>query len=163
MFAEPAAVDEPVDERWLAGCDYIPDPGAVDKLAFYEGDVLTITLKDDGGWWFASLGNGEGWVPSDFMDPLEDDTCDYDKGLSELPPQEMVDDDMASALAALDNANQALARHTSVSEGREPAGLPKPIGELAPHLAESYEDMSDAFSPKRPMAEPYEVMHLGEM
>jgi hypothetical protein len=92
------------------------------------------------------------------MDPLdEEDSSDYDKGREFDAP----DADMADALAALDNANQVLNRHTSVSGGQVPSAVSKPLGDVAPHLAESYEDMSDAFSPKRPTAEPYEVMQLG--
>ena len=116
--AEPEAVSDPEPDaaededeeaeeeapsvKWLAGCDYIPPEGASDKLGFLEGDVLLVTVQHPGGWWFARLGDKEGWIPSDFMDPLPSDDEDED--------QDYDDDDVAAALAAVDNAQATLVR-----------------------------------------------------
>eukprot|EP00730_Choanoeca_flexa_P019114 TRINITY_DN9328_c1_g1_i3.p1 TRINITY_DN9328_c1_g1~~TRINITY_DN9328_c1_g1_i3.p1 ORF type:complete len:776 (+),score=145.21 TRINITY_DN9328_c1_g1_i3:62-2389(+) len=149
---EPQIEIQAVGEPWLAGCDYIPDNDS-DKLSFFEGDVLTVTQKEDGGWWFARLGGREGWVPADFLDPYELETSDYNDQMDEI-----VAADMASALSALDNANMMLERHASVNHQRA-NGVPQDVAD-SDEVGESYEDMSDAFSPTPQQAVPYEEMNL---
>jgi hypothetical protein len=100
VAAEVGAEAAAEGTKWLAGCDYIPPEGVSDKLGFLEGDVVLVTVQHPGGWWFARLGNKEGWIPSDFMDPLPSDEED----------DEDDDDDVAAALAAVNNAQATLVR-----------------------------------------------------
>ena len=64
-------------EVWLAGCDFEAPANEPDKLSIEEGDVLLVTIRNTGGWWFARLGERQGWVPADYLDPYpEDDYID---------------------------------------------------------------------------------------
>ena len=45
-----------------------PDEG---MLSLNKGDIVQVLEKDDGGWWFAKLGDNTGWVPSNFLKPDE--------------------------------------------------------------------------------------------
>lgn len=141
---KPAA-SAPVGEQWLAGCDY--DSTSPDKLPFEEGDVITVILKDSGGWWLARLGDREGWVPSDYLDPLPDqeipetvvhpvesgyDAVESVTGVDPHSPEALI----AEALAAVSNADQTLQRIASFSQpsigsgGTQPPLPPKPSSSL---------------------------------
>jgi len=37
------------------------------ELSFTEGDILTITERDDSGWWFAELNGQTGFVPNNYV------------------------------------------------------------------------------------------------
>jgi hypothetical protein len=37
------------------------------ELSFAEGDILTITERDDSGWWFAELNGQTGFVPNNYV------------------------------------------------------------------------------------------------
>eukprot|EP00049_Salpingoeca_infusionum_P019084 m.360113 g.360113 ORF g.360113 m.360113 type:complete len:742 (-) comp18898_c0_seq1:428-2653(-) len=93
-------------ERWLAACDYVPGADSIDRLGFEEGDVLLVVSKDDGGWWFAQLGDNEGWVPSDFLDPYPEE----DLGPAEDVSRRMSTDDLvAAALRIASTVEQSFA------------------------------------------------------
>eukprot|EP00005_Dracoamoeba_jomungandri_P003901 CAMPEP_0174259198 /NCGR_PEP_ID=MMETSP0439-20130205/8061_1 /TAXON_ID=0 /ORGANISM="Stereomyxa ramosa, Strain Chinc5" /LENGTH=148 /DNA_ID=CAMNT_0015342993 /DNA_START=31 /DNA_END=477 /DNA_ORIENTATION=- len=38
-----------------------------DELSFREGDVLSIEEKDTSGWWKASIGAKNGWIPANYV------------------------------------------------------------------------------------------------
>lgn len=38
-----------------------------DELCFKKGDIITVTQKEDGGWWEGTLGDKTGWFPSNYV------------------------------------------------------------------------------------------------
>lgn len=38
-----------------------------DELNFDKGDVITVTQREDGGWWEGTLGEMTGWFPSNYV------------------------------------------------------------------------------------------------
>lgn len=38
-----------------------------DELCFKKGDVITVTQKEDGGWWEGTLDDKTGWFPSNYV------------------------------------------------------------------------------------------------
>nr|XP_022918711.1 uncharacterized protein LOC111427702 isoform X1 [Onthophagus taurus]XP_022918712.1 uncharacterized protein LOC111427702 isoform X1 [Onthophagus taurus] len=43
-----------------------------DELCFKKGDKITITQKEDGGWWEGTLGGKTGWFPSNYVKECRD-------------------------------------------------------------------------------------------
>eukprot|EP00092_Neocalanus_flemingeri_P002012 GFUD01002145.1.p1 GENE.GFUD01002145.1~~GFUD01002145.1.p1 ORF type:complete len:1062 (+),score=232.76 GFUD01002145.1:94-3279(+) len=41
-----------------------------DELKFKKGDIITITQKEDGGWWEGTLDGKTGWFPSNYVEEL---------------------------------------------------------------------------------------------
>ncbi|XP_046987789.1 rho guanine nucleotide exchange factor 7 isoform X3 [Schistocerca americana] len=45
-----------------------------DELCFKKGDIITVTQREEGGWWEGTLGEKTGWFPSNYVKeytPLE--------------------------------------------------------------------------------------------
>ena len=40
------------------------------QLKFKKGDIITITQKEDGGWWEGTLDGKTGWFPSNYVEEL---------------------------------------------------------------------------------------------
>lgn len=38
-----------------------------DELRFKKGDIITVTQREDGGWWEGTLGDKTGWFPSNYV------------------------------------------------------------------------------------------------
>jgi Rho guanine nucleotide exchange factor 7 len=38
-----------------------------DELCFKKGDIITVTQKEDGGWWEGTLVDKTGWFPSNYV------------------------------------------------------------------------------------------------
>ncbi|XP_069698088.1 rho guanine nucleotide exchange factor 7 isoform X2 [Periplaneta americana] len=38
-----------------------------DELCFKKGDIITITQREEGGWWEGTLGDKTGWFPSNYV------------------------------------------------------------------------------------------------
>lgn len=38
-----------------------------DELCFKKGDVITLTQREEGGWWEGTLGDKTGWFPSNYV------------------------------------------------------------------------------------------------
>lgn len=38
-----------------------------DELRFKKGDIITVTQREDGGWWEGTLGEVTGWFPSNYV------------------------------------------------------------------------------------------------
>jgi Rho guanine nucleotide exchange factor 7 len=38
-----------------------------DELCFKKGDVITVTQKEEGGWWEGTLEDKTGWFPSNYV------------------------------------------------------------------------------------------------
>ncbi|KAF2898835.1 hypothetical protein ILUMI_07340 [Ignelater luminosus] len=43
-----------------------------DELCFKKGDKITITQKEEGGWWEGTLGDKTGWFPSNYVKECKD-------------------------------------------------------------------------------------------
>jgi len=41
-----------------------------DELKFKKGDIITITQKEDGGWWEGTLDGKTGWFPSNYVEDI---------------------------------------------------------------------------------------------
>jgi hypothetical protein len=37
------------------------------QLCFKKGDIITITQREEGGWWEGTLGDKTGWFPSNYV------------------------------------------------------------------------------------------------
>eukprot|EP01137_Pigoraptor_chileana_P017553 Opistho-2@75795 len=42
------------------------------QLSFSKGDMIDILAQDDEEWWFAQIGNKQGWVPANLMGAADD-------------------------------------------------------------------------------------------
>lgn len=38
-----------------------------DELCFTKGDIITLTQREEGGWWEGTLGDKTGWFPSNYV------------------------------------------------------------------------------------------------
>ncbi|KAK9737844.1 RhoGEF domain [Popillia japonica] len=43
-----------------------------DELCFKKGEIITVTQKEDGGWWEGTLGGKTGWFPSNYVVECKD-------------------------------------------------------------------------------------------
>ncbi|XP_048482952.1 rho guanine nucleotide exchange factor 7 isoform X2 [Plutella xylostella] len=43
-----------------------------DELCFKKGDIITVTQKEEGGWWEGTLGETTGWFPSNYVTEFKD-------------------------------------------------------------------------------------------
>ena len=39
-------------------------------MKFKKGDIITITQKEDGGWWEGTLDGKTGWFPSNYVEEI---------------------------------------------------------------------------------------------
>jgi len=53
--------------RGIALYDYLPDPTLPNTLGFMAGDVIIITVSDNGGWTEGKLKHKKGWFPTSFV------------------------------------------------------------------------------------------------
>lgn len=51
----------------LTLCDY----NVVFQLEFKKGDKITVTQKEEGGWWEGTLGDKTGWFPSNYVKEIK--------------------------------------------------------------------------------------------
>jgi len=56
-----------------------------DELKFKKGDIITITQKEDGGWWEGTLDGKTGWFPSNYVEELQEQNANsaVDKDIPE--------------------------------------------------------------------------------
>ncbi|XP_045542628.1 uncharacterized protein LOC106710665 isoform X1 [Papilio machaon] len=43
-----------------------------DELCFKKGDIITVTQREEGGWWEGTLGETTGWFPSNYVTEHKD-------------------------------------------------------------------------------------------
>ncbi|XP_017020833.1 rho guanine nucleotide exchange factor 7 isoform X4 [Drosophila kikkawai] len=57
-----------------------------DELCFQKGDIITVTQREDGGWWEGTLNDKTGWFPSNYVNE-----CKVQLPLAETirPPEEI--------------------------------------------------------------------------
>jgi len=60
-----------------------------DELKFKKGDIITITQKEDGGWWEGTLDGKTGWFPSNYVEELSDKSK-ADTAEKEIPEEVLV-------------------------------------------------------------------------
>ena len=41
-----------------------------ETVDLYEGDQVQVICKSRGGWWYVKIDDEEGWVPSNFLQPI---------------------------------------------------------------------------------------------
>ena len=54
------------------------------QLKFKKGDIITITQKEDGGWWEGTLDGRTGWFPSNYVEDLPKDSKDLPPSVQEI-------------------------------------------------------------------------------
>jgi len=60
-----------------------------DELKFKKGDIITITQKEDGGWWEGTLDGKTGWFPSNYVEEISDKSK-VDAAEKEIPEDVLV-------------------------------------------------------------------------
>lgn len=46
-----------------------------DELCFKKGDIITLTQREEGGWWEGTLGDKTGWFPSNYVKDYAGEWC----------------------------------------------------------------------------------------
>ncbi|KAK8720944.1 hypothetical protein OTU49_013011, partial [Cherax quadricarinatus] len=46
-----------------------------DELCFSKGDIITVTQKEEGGWWEGTLSDKTGWFPSNYVKEYKASDC----------------------------------------------------------------------------------------
>ncbi|XP_063231749.1 rho guanine nucleotide exchange factor 7 isoform X2 [Bacillus rossius redtenbacheri] len=61
-----------------------------DELCFKKGDIITVTQREEGGWWEGTLGEKTGWFPSNYVKEYKPQDASSPGGSktspSKLPP-----------------------------------------------------------------------------
>jgi len=58
------------------------EPTAPDELALKLGEIVTVTEKEEDGWWKGSTADGRSGVyPSNYVELIEDDAEDQNFGV----------------------------------------------------------------------------------
>jgi len=74
VYVSPPSLARPNSSLCQARALYAYDPQNSDELSLKEGDVITVTKKEDDGWWMGSLPNGsQGVFPSNYVEVVNDD------------------------------------------------------------------------------------------
>jgi len=55
-----------------------------DELKFKKGDIITITQKEDGGWWEGTLDGKTGWFPSNYVEELPKESKEVFPSVQEI-------------------------------------------------------------------------------
>lgn len=65
----PSPEPEPAPQypKFKALFDY--EPVDSDELAFYKGEILEVLEQHENGWWDARIGDREGFVPHNYIEP----------------------------------------------------------------------------------------------
>lgn len=130
--APPAAVDyaedsdSDIEDNWYMAVEaYSAPPDSADKIGLTEGCVVNVLIEDEGGWWYVDRSGTEGWVPADFLQPMELDS--FGQGINTVqyvesaPP---VDTRGRSAtVAGAKVAEVGMSRMLSVREPAAPKGV----------------------------------------
>lgn len=54
-------------EPYTVQAEYSFQGGNNDELCFKKGDIITVTQREDGGWWEGTLNDVTGWFPSNYV------------------------------------------------------------------------------------------------
>lgn len=55
------------DRRLIVQAEFNFRGGNNDELVFNKGDLITVTQKEEGGWWEGTLSDRTGWFPSNYV------------------------------------------------------------------------------------------------
>jgi len=58
-----------------------------DELKFKKGDIITITQKEDGGWWEGTLDGKTGWFPSNYVEELAKEMNNVPANIQDVPEE----------------------------------------------------------------------------
>ena len=53
------------------------------QLKFKKGDLITITQKEDGGWWEGTLDGKTGWFPSNYVEEVAKEVSKAKEAITE--------------------------------------------------------------------------------
>ncbi|XP_037707766.1 serine-rich adhesin for platelets isoform X1 [Drosophila subpulchrella] len=75
-----------MDQPLVVRAEYSFSGSNNDELCFQKGDVITVTQREDGGWWEGTLNEKTGWFPSNYVNE-----CKVQLPLAETirPPEEI--------------------------------------------------------------------------
>lgn len=51
----------------IVQAEYSFKGGNNDELCFKKGDLITVTQREEGGWWEGTLNDKTGWFPSNYV------------------------------------------------------------------------------------------------
>lgn len=54
-------------EPYIVQAEYSFQGENNDELRFTKGDIITVTQREDGGWWEGTLNEVTGWFPSNYV------------------------------------------------------------------------------------------------
>lgn len=54
-------------EPYIVRAEYSFKGGNNDELCFKKGDIITVTNREEGGWWEGTLDEKTGWFPSNYV------------------------------------------------------------------------------------------------
>lgn len=54
-------------EPYIVQAEYSFQGENNDELRFKKGDIITVTQREDGGWWEGTLNEVTGWFPSNYV------------------------------------------------------------------------------------------------
>lgn len=58
-----------------------------DELKFKKGDIITITQKEEGGWWEGTLDGRTGWFPSNYVEEIPVELTNQHQPDKEIPEE----------------------------------------------------------------------------
>lgn len=58
---------DPAQSQFTVQAQYSFKGSNNDELCFKKGDIITLTQREDGGWWEGTLGDKTGWFPSNYV------------------------------------------------------------------------------------------------
>ncbi|XP_055916173.1 serine-rich adhesin for platelets isoform X1 [Eupeodes corollae] len=56
-----------MDQPLIVQAEYSFKGGNNDELCFQKGDLITVTQREEGGWWEGTLNDKTGWFPSNYV------------------------------------------------------------------------------------------------
>lgn len=56
-----------MDQPLIVKAEYSFVGGNNDELCFKKGDLITVTQREEGGWWEGTLNEKTGWFPSNYV------------------------------------------------------------------------------------------------
>lgn len=54
-------------DAYTVQADYSFKGSNNDELCFKKGDIITVTQREEGGWWEGTLNDTTGWFPSNYV------------------------------------------------------------------------------------------------
>ncbi|XP_037904552.1 uncharacterized protein LOC119647598 isoform X1 [Hermetia illucens] len=59
--------DVSMEQPYIVQAEYSFRGDNNDELCFKKGDIITVTQREEGGWWEGTLGDKTGWFPSNYV------------------------------------------------------------------------------------------------